>query len=183
MTWDAFHRRGEVLRNVLEHAETYRDGELPMELPGVAETFGDELTLLGALQLRWHTRLAGTIERELMGQPMDLEASVMTAWRKTATDLAGLRAILDGYTAAPLSGEMAQMLDKAHRKDWTLMAAMSGKASPADKAAPRVGRAIEQKAREAYRPRPSGSNLPGRRRAEAPTRQSLMKRVKAHLVA
>ena len=64
MTWDAFHRRGEVLRNVLEHAETHRDGALPMELPGVAETFGDELTLLGALQLRWHTRLAGAIERD-----------------------------------------------------------------------------------------------------------------------
>ncbi|HET8982469.1 MAG TPA: hypothetical protein VFN47_07265, partial [Pedococcus sp.] len=84
MTWDAFHRRGEVLRNVLDHAETHRDGALPMELPGVAETFGDETTLLGALQLRWHTRLAGTIERELMGQPMDLESAVMTAWRKTA---------------------------------------------------------------------------------------------------
>jgi adenine-specific DNA glycosylase len=55
-----------------------------MELPGVAETFGDELTLLGALQLRWHTRLAGDIERELMGQPMDLEAAVTAAWRKSA---------------------------------------------------------------------------------------------------
>jgi hypothetical protein len=154
-----------------------------MELPGVAETFGDELTLLGALQLRWHTRLAGTIERELMGQPMDLEASVMSAWRKTATDLAGLRAVLDAYTAEPLSDEMAQMLDKAHRKDWTLMAAMAGKASPADKSAARVGQAIEQKAREAYRPRAPRSNAPGRRRAEAPERQSILERFKAHLVA
>lgn len=183
MTWDAFHRRGEVLRNVLEHAENHRDGALPMELPGVAETFGDELTLLGALQLRWHTRLAGTIERELMGQPMDLEAAVMSAWRKSATELAGLRAILDAYTAAPLSDEMAEMLDKAHRKDWTLMAAMAGKASPADKGAARVGRAIEQKAREAYRPTAGSPTGAGRRRAEAPARQSLLERVKAHLVA
>src|SRR3546814_12105963 len=78
MTWDAFHRRGEVLRNVLEHAETHRDGRLPMELAGVAETFGDELSLLGALQLRWHTRLAGSIERELLGRPMDPAAAVMS---------------------------------------------------------------------------------------------------------
>lgn len=181
MTWDAFHRRGEVLRNVLEHAEAHRDGALPMELPGVAETFGDELTLLGALQLRWHTRLAGDIERELMGQPMDLEAAVTAAWRKSAGAMAGVRAILDAYTAEPLDDEMAQMLDKAHRKDWTLLAAMAGKASPADGAAARVGRAIERRAREAYRPTPKAAPV-GRRRAET-TRQSLLGRVKAHLVA
>jgi hypothetical protein len=180
MTWDAFHRRGEVLRNVLEHAETHRDGALPMELPGVAETFGDELTLLGALQLRWHTRLAGAIERELMGQPVDLESAVTTAWRKNATELAGLRAILDACTESPASEEMAAMLEKAHGKDWTLMAAMAGKASPADHAAARVGRAIEEKAREAYRPGAARQGEPGRRRAVS-ARQSLLERVKAHL--
>jgi hypothetical protein len=182
MTWDAFHRRGEVLRNVLDYAETHRDGVLPMELPGVAETFGDEVTLLGTLQLRWHTHLAGAIERELMGQPMELEDAVVTAWRKTATDLAGVRAVLDACTSAPVSDEMADMLDKAHRKDWTLMAAMAGKASPADEGAARVGRSIEQKARAAYRPDAGRSPEGGRRRAEAP-RQSLLRRVKAHLAA
>ncbi|HEU4512023.1 MAG TPA: hypothetical protein VFR87_02855 [Nocardioidaceae bacterium] len=182
MTWDAFHRRGEVLRNVLEHAETHRDGRLPMELAGVAETFGDELTLLGALQLRWHTRLAGSIERELTGQPMELEAAVMTAWRKTATELAGLRAIIDAYTEEPRSEEMAQMLDRAHRKDWTLMAAMAGKASPADQRAARVGRAIEQKAREAYRPTAAPRRAAGRHAAGEP-RLSLLERFKAHLAA
>ena len=182
MTWDAFHRRGEVLRNVLDHAETYRDGMLPMELPGVAETFGDELTLMGALQLRWHTRLAGAIERELMGQPMELEAAVITAWRETATKLAGLRAILDAYTDAPVSEEMARMLDKAHRKDWTLMAAMAGKASPADDRAAHVGRAIERKARVAYRPGAARPQPGSRRRAEA-DKPSLLRRVRAHLAA
>lgn len=180
MTWDAFHRRGEVLRNVLAHAEAHRDGVLPMELPGVVETFGDELTLLGALQLRWHTRLAGAIERELMSQPLDLEAAVMTAWRTTAADLAGVRAILDAHTAQPGSEEIARMLDKAHRKDWTLMAAMAGKASPADKGAAAVGRAIEQKARAAYRPTPAPATG---RHASGQGRQSLLERFKAHLVA
>jgi hypothetical protein len=183
MTWDAFHRRGEVLRNVLEHAERHRDGRLPMELAGVAETFGDETTLLGALQLRWHTRLAGAIERELMAQPMDLETGVITAWRTAAGELAGLRAVIEAYAAEPVSEEMARMLDKAQRKDWTLMAAMAGKAGPADPAAARVGRAIEQKAREAYRPTAgSGSLTVGRHAAEV-TKPSLLKRVRAHLAA
>ncbi len=180
MTWDAFHRRGEVLRNVLQHAETHRDGALPMDLPGVAETFGDEVALLGTLQLRWHTRLAGAIERELMGQPMDLETAVITAWRTTATELAGLRAILDACAAEPTSAEMAEMLDKAHRKDWTLMAAMAGKASPSDRGAARVGQAIEQKARAAYRPTARPSD-PGRRRAT--TKHSVLERFKARLAA
>ena len=66
MTWDAFHHRGDVLRSVVEEANARRDGVLPMDLPGVAETFGDETALVAALQLRWHTRLAGRIERSLM---------------------------------------------------------------------------------------------------------------------
>ena len=62
-TWDSFHRRGEVLRAVVDEANLRRDGMLPTDLPGVAETFRDDLSLVAALQLRWHTRLAGTIER------------------------------------------------------------------------------------------------------------------------
>lgn len=152
MTWDTFHRRGEVLRTVLEHAETYRDGVLPMELPGVKETFGNELTLLGTLQLRWHTRLSGAIERELMGRPVDLETAVLEAWRATAAELPGVRMILDDAAASPSSAEIAEVLEKARRKDWTLMAAMAGRAAPADRSAARLGREIERRARAAYRP-------------------------------
>lgn len=166
MTWDSFHRRGEVLRRVLEVLDQRRDGALPMELPGVRETFGDELALLGALQLRWHTRLAGSIERELMSLPMDLEAGVLAAWRATVDDLPGVRAVLDAYTAAPTSEEMARALDRAHRKDWTLMAAMAGRARADDPAAPDVGRTIEERARAGHRPAPQPPERPhpGRRR-------------------
>jgi hypothetical protein len=117
-----------------------------------------------------------------MGQPMDLESAVMCAWRTTATDLAGLRAILDAYAAEPRSEEMAETLDKAQRKDWTLMAAMAGKASPADRSAARVGRAIEQKARAAYRPGARTSRAAGRH-AGHQGGQSLIERFKAHLAA
>ena len=178
MTWDTFHRRGEVLRNVVDHLDARRDGDLPLDLPGVAETFQDELTLLGALQLRWHTRLAGLVERELMEQPMDLESAVTSAWRKAGTELVGIRAVLDARTAEPASEEMREMLARAHRKDWVLMAAMAGKAGPADAGAAEVGRRLELKAREAYRP-----TLGGTRRAETPHRHSLLGRLKAHLAA
>ena len=79
MTWKSFHNRGEILRSVIATAGVRRDGILPMDVSGVAETFGDELTLLAALQLKWHTRLSGHIERELVTQPMDLEGAVVAA--------------------------------------------------------------------------------------------------------
>jgi len=97
MTWDAFHHRGDVLRAVDAEADARRDGTLPMDLPGVAETFGDESALVTALQLRWHTRLAGRIEREVDRAPHDPEAAVAAARRQTARELPGVRAVLDRY--------------------------------------------------------------------------------------
>lgn len=187
MAWDAFHRRGEVLRAVLEHAETHRDGRLPMELVGVAETFRDDLDLLGALQLRWHTRLAGSIERELMGRPAELEDAVVAAWRRAATEMSGVRMILDSCAAQPSSEEMARLLDRAHRKDWTLMGAMAGTAGPGDAArAVAAGRALEQRARAGHRPPAAVSTSAAGRHAlpaQRGERPSLLRRVRAHLAA
>ena len=86
MTWTSHHRRGEVLRVVISIADERLDGRLPLDVAGVAETFGDELTLLGALQLCWHTRLAGHIEKQLADQPLDLENAVVLAWLDTADE-------------------------------------------------------------------------------------------------
>ncbi len=147
MTWKAFHRRGDVLRAVIATADARRDGVLPMQVRGVAETFGTDVTLIGALQLRWHTRLAGRIERELMDQPLDLESAVISAWRRTAADLPGIHAILDHYTDAPASEAMARVLARSRRKDAALMAAMAGKASMGDHRAEAAGLAIEEQAR------------------------------------
>ena len=182
MTWDAFHRRGEVLRAVVDEANTRRDGILPMQLPGVAETFGDELTLIGALQLRWHTRLAGLIERELMDHPGDLEPAVLSAWCRAASELAGVRAILDAYTEAPTSEAMARALDTAHRKDWALLAAMAGRAGVHDERAAEVGRKLEEGARVAHR-RVTGDRSGSERTARRVRRESLLGRLRAHLAA
>jgi hypothetical protein len=117
------------------------------------------------------------IERELTDRPRDLEAAVMTAWRRAATDLRGIRAILDAHAEAPTSVAMDEALTKARRKDWVLMASMAGRASAGDRHAADVGRGIEQKARAAYRPAIAG----GAHRADETTHPSLLGRIKAHL--
>lgn len=147
MTWKSFHSRGEVLRAVITKADARPDGHLPMHVEGVAETFRDELTLLGALALRWHTRLAGRIERELMTQPMDLEGAVIDAWRATAEELPGVLAILDRHRAAPLDDAMAAAMTTSAAKEHVLLAVMAGRSSGGDAHAVRAGEMIAERAR------------------------------------
>lgn len=148
MTWKSFHSRGEVLRTVITEADARRDGHLPMHVEGVAETFRDELTLLGALTLRWHTRLAGRIERELSTQPMDLEGAVIDAWRATAEELPGVLAILDHYRAEPLDDAMATAMTTSAAKEHVLLAVMAGRSSGGDAHAVHAGEMIAGRARD-----------------------------------
>ena len=129
MTWNSYHRRGEVLRSLIDTANTRGDGILPMDVDGVAQTFEDDVAVLAALELRWHTRLAGQIERNLMTQPLDLQSNVVLAWQQTAAALPGVRAILDHYAAHPETDEMAENLAAATVKERQLMAMMAGRAS------------------------------------------------------
>ena len=175
MTWKSFHRRGEVLHTVIATADDRQDGILPMDVAGVAETFGDELALLGALQLRWHTRLAGRIERELMNQPMDLEQAVVTAWQRTRDELPGARLIVDHYRSEPTDPAMAVAMATPTPKEQTRVAARAGRAWVRDAAAARVGEAIEQRARAAHRPRVH--------RADTGPHEGLLDRIKAVLAA
>lgn len=150
MTWTTFHHRGETLRSVIAAANARRDGRLPMDVDGVSETFGDELALLAALQLRWHTRLAGTIDRELMAEPLDLPRAVEVAWTRTYDELAGVRMVLDHYRAEPSDAAMATAMAKATGKEHAMLAAMAGRASVDDPAAIPVGARIEAAARASY---------------------------------
>jgi hypothetical protein len=152
MTWTAFHRRGEVLRQVVDTADQRLDGELPLYVDGVAETFADAHDLLGALQLRWHTRLAGRIERELLAQPMDLESAVVTAWHRTVDEMPGVRAVLDEHLARPLDERMALQAETAAAKEHVLLAVMAGQGGPQDPESAAVGARIEEKARLSHRP-------------------------------
>lgn len=147
MTWNTFHHRGAILQTVVDTADTRRDGMLPMQLPGVTETFRDELDLLAALQLKWHARLSGNIERALMSQPMDLEEAIASAWRLTSEQLPGVRRILDRYTEMPSDPEMAAALGRANEKEWCRLAAAAGLANDESAAAARAGRQVERRAR------------------------------------
>jgi len=149
MTWTHHHKRGEILRTVIAVADQRRDGLLPTDVDGVAQTFVDDLDLLGALQLRWHTRLAGHIDRALMEQPMDLEAAVVGAWRRTAREMPGVRAIIDHYRAQPADDRMAATLAKALGKEHLTLAVMAGRSGDADERAIPIGAELEQRARRA----------------------------------
>jgi len=151
MTWKAFHNRGETLRAVITTAAARRDGVLPMDVPGVAETFADELDLLAALQLKWHTRLSGHIERMLVAQPMDLREAVTVAWSNTAHELAGVRLVLDHYREHPVDDAMARAMDRATAKEHHLLAVMAGRSGLGDEAARRIGAEIEEEARLLHR--------------------------------
>jgi hypothetical protein len=146
-THDTAPRRADVLRRVVEETNARRDGVLPMDLPGVGQTFGDELALIAALQLRWHTRLSGRIEQALSEHPTDPEHAVLSAWRATAAELDGVRRVLDRYAEQPTSPEMARALRRSRHKDWTLLAAMAGRAGMNDARAVPQGRALEKQAR------------------------------------
>jgi hypothetical protein len=175
MTRTARKSRGEILRDVAAVADQRCDGDLPFDVEGARTAFVDALDLLGALQLRWHTRLSGRIERELTAQPLDLEHAVVAAWRATAEELPGIRAIVDRHREQPLDDAMAQAMELATRKEREWLAVMAGQSGLADPGAARVGAAIEEKARAGHRPRPTSH------RAEV--EPGLLDRIRAALVA
>lgn len=143
MTWVDYHRRDEALRAVVELADRRVDGLLPWEeVPGAEEIFGTPSELLRALQMRWHTRLVGSLDEMLAEEPLDLEAATVRGWCRAAEAMPGARAVLDAnrdHTAvAP-----------GRRKDFVLMASTAGLGNAEDEYAVRAGRALEGRARMA----------------------------------
>lgn len=181
MTWNAYHNRGEILRAVIAAADDAQNGILPMDVPGVAETFADELDLLSALLLKWHARLSGNIERELMTQPLDLEGAVCKAWRRTSQEMPGVRMIIDHYTEAPVDERMGDALSRSREREWTRLALAAGRASHDGPQAAKVGQRIELEARNLAPVDLNESfDLPG---AEPEPAGSFVERLKAVLVA
>ena len=178
MTWTTFHRRGGVLRMVTATADARRDGLLPMDVEGVPETFGNELGLLAALQLRWHTRLSGHLEHALMHQPLDSDDAVAGAWHATADELPGTRLVLDHHCAEPLDDAMADAVRTSATKEQVLLAAMAGRSSGDVAATAAAGRALEARARATYRPVTAPCDVLGRHR-----RQGMLSRLRCRLAA
>lgn len=176
MTWKAFHSRGEILRGVVATASVRRDGILPMDLDGVAETFDDELDLLATLQLKWHTRLSGRIERALSDQPLDLTDAVAGAWADLAHEMVGVRLILDHYREHPVDETMRAVMAKATAKEHMYLALMAGRSNRNGDAARRVGAEIEEQARGLHAGRPVVTEV-------APRSPSLLDRLRAVIAA
>ncbi|MGI8645264.1 MAG: hypothetical protein ACR2JD_02930 [Nocardioides sp.] len=80
---------------------------------------------------------------------MDLEAAVVEAWRRTAATMPGVRAILDRYVDAPLDGAMATALGTATDREHAVLAVSAGQCGTDDAAGPRLGAALEDRARRA----------------------------------
>jgi len=179
MTWTSFHRRGDVLREVIAAADQRRDGILPRDIEGVSTTFADDLDLLAALQLKWHTRLAGRIEREQLSQPLDLQAAVVRAWHRTADELPGIRAVLDETRRHPADEATREIMRKSAAKEHVLLAVMAGQASAHDARAAAAGARIEAEAkasRASYAARPD-------EHLDDTMRPTLLDRLKAALAA
>ncbi|TCJ29992.1 hypothetical protein [Nocardioides jejuensis] len=172
MNWEAFHRRGDVLHAVIKEADARRDGELPMYVTGVEQTFSDELDLIGALSLRWHTRLAGHIERIAKDQPLDLEAATIEAWRDAADENPGIRLVLD-KAFADADEETVAVLARILDKERELLALNAGliSAYQLEEHGSRVGGIVEAKAREGF---VIGANAP-----QAEAAPSLLARLRA----
>ena len=165
MTWNAFHSRGEILRAVIAAADDRLDGRLPWDVDGVREVFADQLDLLGALQLKWHTRLAGRIDRALVAQPLDLDAAVIGAWHAAAEELPGIRLVLDHYREHPVDAAMAEAMATAAAKEQTMLAVMAGRAGTDNTGAACVGARLESRARAS---RPPVRRAPRVHRARPP---------------
>ena len=181
MTWTAFHNRGETLRTVVETTNVRRDGRLPMDLDGVERHFNDELDLLAALTLKWHTRLSGQIERMQASQPLDLPDAVAVAWSNTAHELAGVRLVLDHYRANPVDARMGAAMAVATYKEHHLMAVMAGRTGLDGESAGRIGAEIEEQARLLHRGLPVVT--PETAAEEPAQRGSLIERLRAVVAA
>lgn len=146
MTWDAYHRREAALRSAAAVIDRRRDGQLPWhELDAAHSAFDTPTDLLLALQMRWHTRLAGHVDRLLAAQPMDLRAAVIEAWRAATKDLPGVRAVLDTHDAEPA-------LRRARAKELAYLASAAGLAELWDPAAVAIGRVIRSEAQGGFDP-------------------------------
>ena len=152
MSWTAFHSRGETLQAVVDAANAAHDGVLPMQVPGVAQNFTDEIDLVGALLLKWHARLSGNIERALMREPLDLEAAVASAWQTTAEQLPGVRLVVDRCTQWPENDQMAAAMEHARELERIRLATAAGLANDQGPRAAEAGRRVEERARAGLTP-------------------------------
>ena len=151
MTWDAYHRRNDALREIAVVADQRRDGVLPWGEYETSRIFESRDDLLLALHMRWHNRLRAHVHKELDEQPVDLEIAAARAWRNAAADMPGTRAILDAHDASPA-------LIPARNKELGFLAEAAGTANTGDSGANALGLRVRARGQAIVvdRQRPAG---------------------------
>ena len=123
MTWDAYNRRKEVLREMLEVADRRHNDitltELLDTVDGGRTAYANETELLFDIQMTWFQRLSGQLDR-LVTESVDTpEIMAITAWVNAAGEMPGARALLDAHADT-------SALRKAYAKEHSLLAASAG---------------------------------------------------------
>ncbi len=122
MTWNAYNRRKETLREILAIADQRRDISITDLLDTVdegREAYANETELLFDIQMTWFQRLSGQLDRLLIESVDSPEIMAITAWVNAASEMPGARALLDAEINNPALG-------KAFAKELTLLAASAG---------------------------------------------------------
>ncbi|KRC66534.1 hypothetical protein ASE12_18220 [Aeromicrobium sp. Root236] len=122
MTWDAYNRRKETLRDLLAIADRRRDLTLTELLDTVdagRNAFANETELLFDLQMAWFQRLSGQLDRLVSESVETPELMAVTAWVNAAAEMPGARALLDAHLQEPA-------LAKAFAKEQAFLAASAG---------------------------------------------------------
>lgn len=128
MTWNAYNRRKEVLREMLAIADRRRTSfpefgititDLLDTVDGGREVFANETELLFDLQMTWFQRLSGQMDRLVTEGVEAPELMAVTAWVNAAAQMPGARALLDAHRAEPA-------LQKAFAKEHVFLAASAG---------------------------------------------------------
>jgi hypothetical protein len=122
MTWDAYNRRKNVLREMLTIADRHHGttlAELLDTVDGARAAFPTETDALFELQMTWFQRLSGQMDRLLSDEHESPELVPVTAWVNTAAELPGARALLDAHRDEPALG-------KAFAKELAYLAMSAG---------------------------------------------------------
>jgi len=147
MTVPVYRQRYRVLQALIQEMDVRLDGAIPRHVLGLSEAFEDDVALVGALQMRWYTRLGGHIDIE-QERLHDLDQAVVAAWRLTRAELPGVRLALDRVLEDPTSPQMRLVLEKARRNEHIMLALKAGLTWFHDDRAAALGADLERIARQ-----------------------------------
>lgn len=156
MTWDAYHRRKDLLREIFAMADRDRDLTLTVLLDSCdpqRRVLEDETAALFEIQMAWFQRLSGHMDRLATSGGQTPELVAVAAWAATAAELPGARALLDAHADVPA-------LAKAFAKERSFIAASAGVPAHHGDLGARGERIITAARAEVSRPAPASEQPP-----------------------